>query len=229
MKIKIIGIGGIGCSLLKTLPQFLAYYHDEDSDEEPEVTLIDGDDFEPRNRDRQADLEVGNKAEEMAKVLTEQWGELIFDAVPSYVSSENVISVVREGDIVFLCVDNHATRRLVSDRCQELQDVLIISGGNEFTDGNIQVNWRRGGEELTMPIANEFHPEILFPRDKNPAERGCDEIVESAPQLLLTNNAVATLMLNAFYAFLEGRLDYDEVYIDMFPNNTRSVKRERVA
>lgn len=223
MNIKIIGIGGIGCSLLKTLPQFLAFRF-----EGSEITLVDGDNFEPRNRDRQADFEVGNKAEEMAKFLAKQWPELVFDAVSSYVSLENVISVVREGDIVFLCVDNHATRRLVSDRCQDLDDVLLISGGNEFTDGNIQVNWRRDGEELTMSIANEFHPEILFPRDKNPAERGCDEIVESAPQLLLTNNAVATSMLNAFYAFLEGKLDYDEVYIDIFPNNTRSVKRERV-
>ena len=223
MKFKVVGIGGVGCSLLKTLPQFLAFRFSD-----AEVTLIDRDEFEPQNRDRQSDAISGNKAEVMAGILREQWPELWFGAASVFLTQENIVSLVREEDIVFLCVDNHATRKLASDRCQELGDVLLISGGNEYTDGNIQVFQKKAGENITPPLDNKFHPEILVPSDRNPGEAGCERLARSEPQLLITNNAVATAMLNAFYGFLEGSLDYDEVYIDILTNNTRRVKRENV-
>lgn len=223
MKFKIIGLGGIGCAILRTLPQFLVYRFSD-----VEVILIDGDEFEPKNRDRQMNT-VGNKAGVLLEAMRRQWPELWFDALPMFLTQENVISLIREGDTVFLGVDNHTTRKLASDRCQELDDVILISGGNEFTDGNVQVFWRQNGQNRTLPLANEFHPEVMFPTDKNPGEMGCERLAESEPQLLFTNNAVATAMLNVFYAFTENRLDYDEVYLDIATNNARRVRRERVA
>ncbi|MBI4118989.1 MAG: ThiF family adenylyltransferase [Parcubacteria group bacterium] len=224
MRVKIVGLGGIGCAVLKTLPQFLAFRFPG-----IEIVLVDGDRFEPKNRDRQITDILGNKAESLAEVLQKQRLELWFEAVPEFLTPQNAITLIREGDAVFLCVDNHATRKLVSDRCQELKDVILISGGNEFTDGNVQVFWRQNGQNRTLPLTSEFHPEILSPADKNPGEMGCDRLAESEPQLLFTNNAVATVMLNAFYAFLEGKLDYDEVYVDILTNNTRQVRRESVS
>lgn len=191
--------------------------------------MVDGDRFEPKNRDRQTADNVGNKAEVLAEALGKQWLGLWFGAVPEFLTPQNSVSLIREGDVVFLCVDNHATRKLASDRCQELEDVILISGGNEFTDGNIQVFWRQNGQDRTLPLANEFHPEVFFPTDQNPGELGCERLAQSEPQLLFTNNAVAAVMLNAYYAFVEGKLDYDEVYLDILTNNSRQVRRERVA
>jgi len=40
----------------------------------------------------------------------------------------------------------------------------------------------------------------------------CDELSQqAAPQLLFTNLAVASAMLNAFYAWRQGKLQYGEV------------------
>ncbi len=46
-----------------------------------------------------------------------------------------------------------------------------------------------------------------------------------APQLLFTNLMVASMMLNAFYAFTQDRLTYSEVYLDILENLTRPVAR----
>ncbi len=220
MKIKVIGIGGIGCSLLPVLARFLNFSYSN-----IELTLIDGDDYEEKNRDRQPFSRLGNKAEVTVEKLGEEFSQIFFRTEPKYVTEDNVFLLISEGDIIFLCVDNHATRKIVSDRCEELSDVVLISGGNELTDGNIQVYIREGGEDITLPLANSFHPEIQFPEDENPEDLGCEQLRESEPQLLITNNAIAALMLNAFFSHLRGELKFDELYIDIITGRARPVCR----
>ena len=146
MKIKVIGIGGIGSCLLPTLCRFLEHY--ENIGEEVNVTLIDGDIYTEENESRQNFSRLGSKAEVSTDDLKEIFNCIRFNSVPHYVVEENIVGIIRENDIVFLCVDNHATRKLVSDRCEELENVVLISGGNEFTDGNIQVHVRKNGENF---------------------------------------------------------------------------------
>ena len=101
----------------------------------------------------------------------------------------------------------------------------LISGGNDFVDGNVQVYLRRLGRDLT-PSLSRYHPEIAQPQDKNPAELSCEELMAAgAPQLLFTNLMVASMMLNAFYAFTLDHLTYSEVYLDILENLTRPVAR----
>ncbi len=226
MKIKVIGIGGIGCCLLPTLCRFLDFYENP-GEEDKCVTLIDGDIYTEENESRQSFSRLGNKAEVTEDDLSEIFSSIIFNSVPHFVIEENIVGLIREHDIVFLCVDNHATRKLVSDRCEELNNVVLISGGNEFTDGNIQVHVRKDGEDLTLPVANSYHPEIEFPRDKNPGEASCDELVKSAPQLVFMNNMIAAMMLACFYNYLNDKTDYDEVYCDILTGNNRAVKRSK--
>jgi len=224
MKVKVIGIGGIGCQLLLTLCRYLNYT--QESLRGAVITLVDGDSFEPANSSRQAFVRPGNKASSAASLLSEMFPSLAIRAEGVYINPKNCYSILQEGDIVFLCVDNFQTRHLVSERCQDLENVLLISGGNELEDGNIQVYLRRDREDLTLPLANEFHPEIEEPADKHPEELGCAEAVESIPQLLFTNNAVATAMLNAFYQYVAtGNIEYDEVYVDIRTNQFRPVMR----
>ncbi len=217
-----IGIGGVGCALLSTLARFLNF-----SDKEVEITLIDGDDFEIKNQYRQSFNKLGNKAEITAERLEKEFTKIYFRSKARYVTEETVGSLIREGDIIFLCVDNHATRKVVSDYCGELSDMVLISGGNDWIDGNVQVYLRKNGEDVTLPLTNDYHPEIQNPRDKNPGEAGCGELAESKPQLLIMNNAIAAAMLNSFYVWFTGKLKYDEVYIDIMSGNARSVRRDR--
>ena len=222
MKIKVIGIGGIGGALLPVLTRYLNFAYSDS-----EVTLIDGDNYESKNKERQEFDSLGNKAQVTVERIASLFDNILFLSKDEYVTDGNVYEVIREGDIVFLCVDNHNSRKLVSDRCEDLQNVTLISGGNDFTDGNVQIYIRREGENLTLPIASDFHPEIMYPEDKNPAEAGCGELAESEPQLLIANNAIASAMLSVFYAYLQGKVHYDEIYIDILTGNSRAVNRQK--
>jgi len=223
MKIKVVGAGGIGTALLLPLSRYLNF-----NEETVTVTIIDGDSYEDKNQERQNFHRLGNKAEVASEKLKEEFPRVAFKFRPEYLTTTSVEYLLEDNDIIFLCVDNHATRKLVSDYCEQLDEVSLISGGNDYTDGNIQVYLKSAGKNLTSPIANSFHPEIVKPRDRNPADLGCGELIASEPQLIFTNFMIAALMLNAFYAYLQGEVDYDEVYADILTNNCRAVVRRQV-
>jgi len=220
METKVIGIGGIGTCLLPPLARYLTY-----TQPDVHLQLIDGDNFTPDNRDRQSFTALGNKAEVKAAELKEQFPSLCLDYRAEYVTSDNIILLIREGDYILLCVDNHATRKLVSDHCEELANVVLISGGNELTDGSVHVFIRRDGVSLTLPLANDFHLEIQYPKDASPADQGCDQVVESKPQLLFTNNLIAATMLGSLFNAIAGEVTYDEIYCDLMSGNSRAVAR----
>jgi molybdopterin/thiamine biosynthesis adenylyltransferase len=220
LEIKAIGIGGIGCALLPFLCRYLQY-----SGERARITLIDGDRFERGNAARQAFSGLGNKAEVKSRELARDYEALAFRSQPEYVTEDNVARLIGEGEVVFLMVDNHASRHLVSRHVSSLADLSLISGGNDYEDGNVQVYIRQGGLDLTPSLAR-YHPEIAAPQDRNPAAMSCEELMAAgAPQLLFANLMVASLMLNAFYALREGRLNYSEVYLDILQNASRAVFR----
>jgi molybdopterin/thiamine biosynthesis adenylyltransferase len=220
IEIKAIGIGGIGCALLPFLCRYLQY-----SGEPARVTLIDGDRFERGNAARQAFSGLGNKAEVKAGELAREYEALAFRSKPEYVTEDNVGRLIGEGEVVFLMVDNHASRHLVSRHVSSLADLSLISGGNDYEDGNVQVYIRQGGMDLTPSLAR-YHPEIAAPQDRNPAAMSCEELMAAgAPQLLFANLMVASLMLNAFYALRQGGLNYSEVYLDIVQNLSRAVSR----
>ena len=212
MEIKVIGIGGVGTILCDNLCKFLNYSKDSYN-----VTLIDGDEFESKNNERQSFITWGNKARSKISEFRGVYRALSFLDIQSYVSPDNVEFLILENDIVFLCVDNHITRKVVSDHCRTLNDVTLISGGNEFTDGNVQIYIRKGGEDVTASLT-DYHPEISSAIDNSPEDMSCQELEKSEPQLLFTNMTVATLMCSAFYAIhVEGRnpVDFAEVYFDI--------------
>jgi len=229
LKIKLVGCGGVGLCVLNVLPRYLSYLKDHDV----ELSLIDGDSYEDSNKSRQGFARRGNKAEVTAEAIRKEFPNLFCWTTTDYLTEDNVAMVIREGDVVFSCVDNHSTRKLLSDRAEQLNDVVLISGGNDYEDGNIQIYVRKGGEDVTLPVANKYHPEIMKPGDTNPGaasqRQGCGVQQASQPQLLITNNTVAALMLCAFYGWLQGRFEgkkeYDEVYCDIKLN--RSTPRLR--
>jgi molybdopterin/thiamine biosynthesis adenylyltransferase len=220
LEIKAIGIGGVGCAFLPFLCRFLQY-----TGERARLTLIDGDEFNRQNAPRQAFGRLGNKAEVKAMELGQEFAALSFRAVPEFVTQENVAQLIGEGQVIFLMVDNHASRHLVNAHVATLKDLTIISGGNDYEDGNVQIYLRQEGRDLT-PSLSRYHPEIAQPQDQHPATMSCEELMAAgAPQLLFTNLMVAALMLNAFYGLRQGRLNYSEVYLDIVENICRPVQR----
>lgn len=229
--VKVIGLGGVGGIAARYLVAFLAAASDP-----CRVVLIDGDDFEPRNAERMLFSHCGNKAsvvrDELLAFVEES--ALTIAAIEEYVSAANLDRLIAEGDVVMLCVDNHATRKLVSDHCGQLRQVCLISGGNDGVGedgagrnqrgsfGNVQIHWRRDGADLTPPI-DAFHPEIESPRDALPNDVSCTDALLSVPQLLFTNLATASALLNAFFLYACRDLPYPELCFDIAEGLMRPV------
>ncbi len=141
--------------------------------------------------------------------------------VADYVTADNVGHLVREGDIVLLAVDNHAGRALLDWHVATLADATLadatlISGGNDETDGNVQVVRRRSGWSVDGHLV-EIHPEIgeAALREAS-AEPGWQVLAAERPQLLVTNLMVVSAMLNVLWQVVEhGSVPYSEVYLDV--------------
>jgi molybdopterin/thiamine biosynthesis adenylyltransferase len=170
---------------------------------------------------------MGNKAEVTKNAYEQEYRSIYFSAVGEYLTQDNIAFHIREKDIAFLCVDNHATRKLVVDECQNLDNVILISGGNDYYDGNVSVYIRVDGVDITNP-PTVTHPEIAEPKDKNPGTLeqreggGCANEAASAPQLLITNNIIAAFMLSAFLQVVEGKHgNYGDLFVDAIRSTSR--------
>ncbi|MDP2735501.1 MAG: ThiF family adenylyltransferase [bacterium] len=225
LSIKLVGVGGIGTALLSFLPRYLTYQQEQ----EVEFTLVDGDAFESRNVERQTFSTPGNKAEVKAAELREEFPRLTVFSQPVFVSTKNVSQLIEGGDIVLLAVDNHATRLLVSKRCKQLWNVVLISAGNDLATGSCQVYIRRNRQHLTNPI-DRWHQEIRFPTDQNPGDDpSClVQAAQGEPQLVITNMAAALAMAMALYQFLEGNVPSEETYFDVRTGAFRPTERKVV-
>lgn len=221
MDIVLIGLGGIGSILCGRIARYVTYSADSGTS----MLLVDGDSYESKNLERQDFTQMGNKAEVKAADLKMQFSRLNISSFPAFVNETNLAQVIKEGNIVFLCVDNHKTRMIVNNYCKQLKDVTLISGGNELVDGNVQIYVKRNGEDLTPDLC-AYHPEIANPDDKLPEEMSCEELAESEPQLYFTNLTVATFMCQAFYnAVVKGQYEKSEVYFDMLQMSARAQQR----
>lgn len=213
----IIGLGGVGSWLVQALAPFLQFLQETWT-----LVVVDGDDYEAKNASRQAFDELGPKAQVQASWIARRFSGVRVEAIAQYLSADGagdtfpVSDAIRSGDVVFSCVDNHKTRKMIADHCSSLRDAVLVSGGNEYTDGNVQMFVRRQGQDLTCRL-EKYHPELAAPTDKAPYELSCEELAASSPQLIFANFAVASLMLQAFYALEQGRFEFEksEVYFDV--------------
>ena len=223
--IKIIGLGGVGSVVARYGSLFLAPLTDGKS---ARLVLVDGDLFEPSNATRMFFDDCGNKAVVTLDDLQPRFSEtgLALIAIEEYVTPDNIKRLIRAGDIVLLCVDNHATRKLVSDYCGLLDDVVLISGGNDGigngvsgrvhngTYGNCQVYIRQAGEDCS-PSLTKYHVEIDEPDDDLPTDVDCVTKATSTPQLLLANLQAGSAILNALWLYLCGMSHYSELAFDI--------------
>ena len=231
--VKLIGVGGVGCSLARYGARYLASL-----DADSRLVLVDGDSFEASNATRMFFGSDGNKAEVVQQDLLPHLGNgrLTIEAIGEYVTPGNIEDLIRERDVVLLAVDNHATRKLVSDFCaSRREDICLISGGNDGvgkdssgrerrgTAGNCQIYIRRGGADVT-PSLTEFHAEIETPLDRRPDEPDCINLLETTPQIGFANLTVAVSMLNTLWLYLCDVLHYPELTFDIAEGLMRPIR-----
>ncbi len=222
-QLNIIGLGGIGSWLFRAVVPIIY----GDKGRHWRLQLIDGDKYEPKNLSRQlfeGNALSQNKAEANEAWVRERFGSadhVTVMAQASYVTPERLPEVIGERQTTLLCVDNHVTRKQVSDFTETLKDAILISGGNDSTDGNVQVMLRRKGKAMT-PTLGQWHPEIAEPKDKHPEDISCAELAAAGDgQTIAANIFAASLMLNAFY-FLQFTnkpiVKENEFYFDILRN-----------
>lgn len=220
MIIKIIGLGGIGSILSENLCRYLNYSKNNLS----EVCLIDGDYYEDKNFERQIFTNLGNKSQIKCDELKEKFNRIDFSSFPHYINTRNV-DIIKDNDIIFICVDNHKTRNIINERALQLDNITIISGGNEYTDGNVQIFIKENGFNKT-PSLTDYHPEIKNSNDRSPEDMSCEELSKTEPQLFFTNLMAATLMCCAFYNITFKGTLVSETYFDIKTMNTLSKIRK---
>jgi len=223
-----IGAGGTGTHLIAPA---LAYLESHHRDEEWQYVIIDGDNFEPKNLERQLfdpGMVTMNKAESMARM----YNRYPVLAVPRFIGRDDLQTMFGEGDTVLICADNHSIRALVQERALELADTTIINAGNEMHDGNVQMFVRRQGKNETPPITF-LHPEITFLSDEDRSAMSCQQAaaLPGGGQLILANQAAASHMLEALYRIHYAPsvpLNWTELQFDLLAGTVHHIDmRER--
>lgn len=202
----LVGAGGIGNWLAAGLVRLLEWKYPGSA-----LIIVDGDNYEEKNKERQEFTKIGNKAVVKATELTPHFPNTTIIPIPKWVVSDDFKGVssdedspkitatqlIQENDVVFAVVDNFAARKIIFDTATRLNNVDVFTGGNDDElFGSIYHYQKRDGQEITAHPA-EFHPEYDSPPDKNPGELSCQDRakIEGGTQLLATNMAVAAFIL----------------------------------
>lgn len=201
----VVGAGGIGSHLCHHLCALLEYRAPGSA-----LIIVDGDAYEPKNKQRQIFSRIGNKAEVLAGDLAPIFTNIFVVPMPRWVveTVANVVDdetsnkiacrdLVAEGDVIFAVVDNFKARKDLIDAAAELENVDVFLGGNDDRFfGSVYHYQRRDGQDVTEH-PNVRHEEFIDPPDRNPGEMSCQEraAIEGGTQFLATNAAVAAYLL----------------------------------
>lgn len=140
----------------------------------------------------------GEEVDPLIEGLQSEFPSVSISAFRESVMETNVAKLIDEGDVVLSCVNCSKTRRLTSDHAGALKNVTIISGVCDWTSGLVQTYVRQNGVDLSLPLANLFHPEVMNARDGSTDK--------NSPQSIITSNLVAAVMLVRFDQIRRGNV-----------------------
>lgn len=153
----LVGAGGTGSILA---PQLLRHLRSTYTDQFV-LMIVDADQIEEKNIARQG-YDPDSVGLPKSQVLAAQLGTDRVRAVDSYITPETAPKLIRDGDVVLIAADNYRARADIEQRALELDNLVVINGGNEETTATTQLFIRRNGRNLTPPLSY-MHPEILTP------------------------------------------------------------------
>lgn len=222
----LIGAGGTGSILFDCLMRYLNAYH-INREENHIIAVIDGDELQPHNLDRQlfAGSQVG---ENKANALVASYGGDNLRALPEFLSDDNVTDRINDGDVVMIAADNFDVRARIQRHALSLDNIVVINGGNESTDGSVQMWIRRDGKNITPPLSF-MHDEILRPSPHDPSKMDCQQLatLPGGEQTIVANMMSATQILNAvrtLHEWEEAKRDlrWSEIFFDLDTGNAKS-------
>jgi len=223
----IVGAGGIGSWLSAGLVRLLEWKFPGSV-----LLIVDGDNYEAKNLERQDFAQLGNKASVKALELSKQFTNTIVIPIPKWVVADDfkeeiseesnkiaVSNLITENDVVLAVVDNFAARKIIFDAASKIDNIDVFTGGNDDNlFGSIYHYRRRDGHDVTMH-PGVTHTEYDNPPDRNPGEMSCQERaeIEGGTQILATNMAVASYLLGRIQKTIvsDQNLDESEIYFDL--------------
>lgn len=219
----LIGAGGTGSILFPLLVRALDTIFASREDNWT-LTIVDGDTISAAKLGRQL-FDTRFAGTNKATALTQQYAAdpKTIIAVPKYLDRSN-IKALRDGSMILIAADNFPVRARIERHALTLDNAVVINGGNEMTDGSLQMFVRRNGENVTAPLS-QGHPEILRKDGRDPAALSCEAraALPSGEQTIIANSMSATAMLNAVRRYYEWEINADnapfppgeEVFFDM--------------
>lgn len=225
-RVVVVGAGGIGTWLCAGIIRLLEWKYPGSA-----LIIVDGDNYEQKNLERQDFTQMGNKASVKALELSKSFPNTFVIPIPKWVVSDEhpatdeesnkirASELITENDIVIAVVDNFAARKILFDTASKLDNVDVFTGGNDDNlFGSIYHYRRRNGVDITShPV--ETHPEYQNPPDRNPGEMSCQERaeIEGGTQILATNMAVAALILGRIQHTIvsDQNPEQSEIYFDL--------------
>lgn len=188
----IIGAGGVTSYLL---PVLLKTFRPE------KLTLVDKDELEKRNLDRQMfdETHIGkNKAWAL-------WQSTVF---PSYWKDDEDPTIIQDWftiatnipddiDCIFCCADNHMARHAAILKANQLK-VWCFIGGNEYVDSQALVHHH--SFTGTNKDLLKRYPDIATNEEGSPF-RCTGEVQEASPQLAMANMHCAAKLLHLAWVY----------------------------
>lgn len=213
----VVGAGGIGSSLCHYLAMMLEYKAPGSA-----LFIVDGDTFEPKNKERQLFKDMGNKADSVASELVERYtktaiiplGLWVVEEAGEDAKEQGLIAatgkggLIQEDTVVFPVVDNYKARGIIFDAAAKLNNVDVISAGNsDQLFVSLYHYQRRNGADVTAH-PRTMHSEYVDPPDRNPGEMSCQEraAIDGGTQLLAANIGAVSLILGKVQSVI-----FDEV------------------
>ena len=193
----IIGVGGIGGNVARDLPKLII-------NTKHKMMLVDGDTVEKKNCVRQP-FQTQDVGENKARVLSRKINSfypLKCTYLDGYITACELQVLldrhIKSGYVPVLigAVDNDATRELIEEAFNSFENAILIDGANGEYEGNVYCCYRDGGKQYGKK-RSDIYP---LKKDINPGTIGCEEqIARGSLQFLITNNKVASVMLEYIY------------------------------
>lgn len=222
MRIKsalIVGAGGIGSHLAEPLARLLAHHPNGTTT----MRIVDGDVYEEKNIERQMfpkeDVGSPKSATLARRVIRALGGTGVYvDAEHGYINTtaDAAATILRSYKtspsdgvpLVFLCVDNDATRRIFYDAIRTDMPLAhpmlaVIDMGNSLdTSSAVTSVWKARMPLLLDPV--EAYENLKKPGDRTPGG-GCAAQAPSTPQLMVANMQAALAGLLVTQALLDDK------------------------
>lgn len=196
----LFGCGGTGSQLLGPLLAYLSTHHGNRS-EEFEVLLVDGDNFESGNLERQL-FSPNFVGQNKAQALAQTYAHYPVEAYPIFAGMKDLKHLIPEDSVTLIAVDNFSLRAIVEYHVSQLKNAVVINAGNELETGTMQLWVREKGKNKT-PILSYGHPEIRYLSADDRSNMTCAQVAEmpGGGQIILANTFAANLMLQALWTY----------------------------